>query len=118
MDYRQGMLLAMLRNARESGLLYVPKKLRGDFRKNIFSDAIIEGSSYFLFKESKKYIKGESENKDMFEVGRYLTGFFDGMLKLNDFNLRIEQNGGNPELVVQKMKEKVELISFWIDRDN
>ncbi len=118
MDYRQKILLDMLRNARASGLLHIPKKLQSDFKNKIFSDAILEGSSFFLFTESKRHIKGESEAKDMFEVTQYLIGFFHGMLRLNDYNLRIEQNGGNTDLVVEEMRKKIELISFWTDRKN
>lgn len=116
---RQKALYDLLRNSRDVAVRQVPAQLRKEFLKKMYSDRILEASTLHListFEAKRSYRYGEEP--DPWLHNEYVANYLRGLLQLGDFDQRVRNFNGNPELIAETMANGVSSVAFWMPRNN
>ena len=118
LDPRRQQLLDLLRNARRAGLAHVPAPLRKEFERKVMPDAMLEGATHFLLRGHEAVPEWKDLPPDPWRANRYVAGFLQGLLRLHDFDAKVRAHNGDPALIVERMTQEVQLVAFWMPRQN
>tara|TARA_B100001750_G_C15005665_1_gene349651 strand:- start:48 stop:461 length:414 start_codon:yes stop_codon:yes gene_type:complete len=116
---RQKALYDLLRNSRDVAARQVPVQLRKEFLKKMYSDQILEASTLHLIStfEAKRIYRYNRE-PDPWMHNEYVANYLRGLLQIGDFDQRIRNFNGNPELIAETMANGVSSVAFWMPRNN
>ena len=117
-DPQRRQLLDLLRNARRAGLPHVPAPLRGEFERKVMPDAMLEGATHFLLRGHEAVPEWKDLPPDPWRANRYVEGFLHGLLRLHEFDAKVRAHNGDPALIAERMAQEVQVVAFWMPRQN
>ena len=107
-----------MRGAREAALREVPRPLRSEFTNRILSDRVLEASSGLLLSSFRHVPQWMDAPPDPWRHNTYVATYLRGLLQTNEFAQRVRRLQGDPELIAERLMERVSIVAFWLPRNN